>query len=70
MHVHLSLQEILPRFSVNMRQSEQVPDRDSFCLLRSSTDKCKEQIKSVASKCLKVLLSLVLESTKDMTTLS
>ena len=29
--------------------SEQVPDRDSFFLLRSSTNKCKEQITSVAS---------------------
>ena len=50
--------------------SEQVPDRDSFFLLRSSTNKCKEQIRNVASKCLKILLCLVLESNKDMETLS
>ena len=50
--------------------SKQVPDRDSFLLLRSSTNKLKEQIKSVASKQLKVLLGLVLESNRDMETLS
>ena len=47
-----------------------MPDRDSFFLLRSSTNKCKEQIKSVASKRLKVLLDLVLESNRNMETLA
>ena len=50
--------------------SEQVSGRDSFFLLRSSTNKCKEQIRSVASKRLKVLLCLVLEYNKDVETLS
>ena len=49
---------------------EQVSDQGSFFILRSSTNRCKDQIKSVMSKRLKVLLCLVLQSNEDVATLS
>ena len=36
--------------------SKQVPDKNFFFLFQTSTNRCKEEIKKVASKCIKVLI--------------
>ena len=53
-----------------LRCAEQVPDRDSFFLLKSSTNRCKEEIRKVASERIKILLNIVLHANNDKATLS
>ena len=64
------LSEVLPRLQIDMRVSKQVPDQELFFLPRPSTDRCKEKIRKVASKHIKVLICHALHSNNDISTLS
>ena len=50
--------------------SEQIPDQDSFILLQSSTNRCKEEIKKLASRRIKVLIYHIVQSNDNMSTFS
>ena len=62
--------KILLRFEANMRHNEQVPDHDRFFLLHSSINRCKEEIRTVASKRIKILVVYALQFKQDFPAMS
>ena len=62
--------KIVLRFEVNMRHNEQVPGRDWFFLLHSSINRCKEEIRVVASKRIKILVLYALQVKQEFPAMS